>query len=419
MDFIESLFAVNNYPVTPEMRQAIKECLDLLREKPDDARTLTSFIHYINYIDPETKRPVFRQRLADYLWDGGKFGKIFDSRTSDISLDTRFLAIEMEALMNRGPGAVVPALVYLFNVVEKMFTGSLTMLVLDEAWLFLKNETFADKITEWLKVLRKKNVFVVFATQDVADAFNSPLRTTIIQQCVTKIYLADPSALTAGMFPVYSGFGLTDSVIALIAASEMKRDYFYTSPLGRRKFQLDLGPLTLALVGAPRHALLDSLVAERGAGVPLCKPLLGALRVGYERYIAAGAPDDAARERALKEEAALQRRERFSWDKPAAPLPPENAAGDSSAAGASKAALLLDAAESLSRGKKGAGRAAEAAAASLGVSAATLYQARRLLKSGDAALLARVRSGELSVKKACSLLTPDADAPLVAEQAAS
>jgi type IV secretion system protein VirB4 len=70
----------------------------------------------------------------------------------------------MEELMNRGPGCVVPALLYLFTLVEKMFDGRLTLLVLDEAWLFLKNPLFAEKITEWLKVLRKKNVFVVFAT---------------------------------------------------------------------------------------------------------------------------------------------------------------------------------------------------------------------------------------------------------------
>jgi type IV secretion system protein VirB4 len=159
--------------------------------------------HYVNYLDPESRRPVFKDMLGDYLWSGGKYGKIFDSRASGLSLDTRFLAIEMEDLMNRGPGCVVPALVYLFNLIEKKFDGRLSPLVLDEAWLFLKNKTFSEKIAEWLKVLRKKNVFVVFATQDVADVAASPLKTTIIQQCLTKIYLADPAAMTDHLMEVY------------------------------------------------------------------------------------------------------------------------------------------------------------------------------------------------------------------------
>ncbi|MDR0457057.1 MAG: hypothetical protein LBH20_10295 [Treponema sp.] len=120
--------------------------------------------------------------------------------------------------------------------------ADVALLVLDEAWLFLKNETFADKIAEWLKVLRKKNVYVVFATQDVADVAKSPLKTTIMQQCLTKIYLADPSAQTPVMRDVYLSFELSDSEISLITNARMKRDYFYTSPAGRRLFQLDLGP---------------------------------------------------------------------------------------------------------------------------------------------------------------------------------
>jgi hypothetical protein len=65
MDFIESLFQVNGYPVTPPVRNAVKESLELLRDKPPGARTITSFVHYANYVDPETKRNTFKELLAD------------------------------------------------------------------------------------------------------------------------------------------------------------------------------------------------------------------------------------------------------------------------------------------------------------------------------------------------------------------
>jgi type IV secretion system protein VirB4 len=156
IDFIEACITVNGTKVTPLMSAAIKESLEQLRGKPASARTITGFLQYVNYQDPNTRKPVMKELLGDYLIAGGKYGKIFDAAASDISLDTRFLAIEMEALMSRGEGCVVPALVYLFNLVEKNFDGRLALLILNEAWLFLKNETFADKIAEWLKVLRKK-----------------------------------------------------------------------------------------------------------------------------------------------------------------------------------------------------------------------------------------------------------------------
>ena len=101
-----------------------------------------------------------------------------------------------------GPGAaaIVPALFYLFRRVEQQFTGAPTLLILDEAWLFLTHPVFAQRLQSWLKTLRKKNVFVIFATQEVADASrNSALQSTILSACPTKIFLADPEAMTPAM----------------------------------------------------------------------------------------------------------------------------------------------------------------------------------------------------------------------------
>ena len=218
------------------------------------------------------------------------------------------------------------------------------------------------------------------------------------------------------MMPVYRGFGLTDSEIAVIAGSVMKRDYFYTSPLGRRKFQLDLGPLTLAMIGAPNHKLLDSLAEQYGVGVPLCKQIFDAQHIGYEHYITGNAPDDSCVVHISQSD--TQSSGRHNAAQP--PLEIQADAKDN----VTKAALILDAAAALPerKSKSGHGRAALLAAETLGVSAATLYQARRLLKSGDQTLIDRVRSGGLSVKKACALLKRDAvdtEMPEEMEQAAS
>jgi hypothetical protein len=309
----------------------------------------------------------------------------------------------MEALMNRGEGCIVPALVYLFNLVDKKFDGRLTLLILDEAWLFLKNKTFSEKIAEWLKVLRKKNVFVVFAAQEVADVEKSPLKTTIVQQCLTKIYLADPNALTNAMRPVYSAFGLTGTEIAFIQSAEMKKDYFYTSPLGRRMFQLDLGKLTLSLIGAPRHELLDKLAAEKGNGVPLSRDILAAAGVDYQRLLRHDAPVDKEGGSAAKPAflpvfvpPELPETSKFSGESHTKTS--SSAASDS---GAIDASIIFDAVASIpERRKKGEGRAADLLAKQLGVSPATIYQALMIVKNGDSELIELVKKGEIGLKKA-------------------
>jgi type IV secretion system protein TrbE len=116
----------------------------------------------------------------------------------------------------------------------------------------------------WLKTLRKKNVYVVFATQEVADAAQSPITATIVSACHTKIYLPDDEALTPALMRAYQDFGLTETEIAILAAAQKKRDYYYRSVKGRRLFRLDLGPVGLAFAGMSSpddHKFLDHIVA--------------------------------------------------------------------------------------------------------------------------------------------------------------
>ena len=63
------------------------------------------------------------------------------------------------------------------------------MVVLDEAWALIDNAVFAPRIKDWLKVLRKLNAFVIFATQSVEDASKSDISDTLIQQTATQIFL--------------------------------------------------------------------------------------------------------------------------------------------------------------------------------------------------------------------------------------
>jgi type IV secretion system protein VirB4 len=128
----------------------------------------------------------------------------------------------------------------------------------------LSHPIFARRLQAWLKTLRKKNVYVVFATQEVTDASSSPITATIVSACHTKIYLADDEAMTPAITRAYLDFGLTEAEIRILGEAQKKRDYYCRSVKGRRLFQLDLGPVALAFAGMSSpddQRFLDELVA--------------------------------------------------------------------------------------------------------------------------------------------------------------
>ena len=169
----------------------------------------------------------------------------------------------MEDLLH-ARSVVLPVLTYLFHRLEAQFDGHPTLLVLDEAWVFLDDPVFASRIREWLKTLRKKNVGVVFATQSLADIQRSTIAPAIVESCPTRIFLPSPQAVEPQLRPIYEGFGLNARQIEMIARATPKRDYYVQSARGNRLFDLGLGPIALAFVAAssPRdHAMIDTALA--------------------------------------------------------------------------------------------------------------------------------------------------------------
>ncbi|MBN0002225.1 DUF853 family protein, partial [Pseudomonas aeruginosa] len=103
--------------------------------------------------------------------------------------------------------AVMAVLHYLFARFDERFDGAPTLLILDEAWLFLDDPVFAARIRQWLKTLRKKNVSVIFATQSLADIKDSSIAPAIIESCASRIFLPNPQATEPQIRTIYEGFG--------------------------------------------------------------------------------------------------------------------------------------------------------------------------------------------------------------------
>ena len=260
-DWIAALLRHEEVALTPEVKDAVWSALGSLASAPRSERTLTGLSVLLQ------SNPL-RQALAPYTLNG-PFGRLLDAEEERLGLAT-VQAFEMEELMHTR-SAVLPTLTYLFHRLEDRFTGAPTLLVLDEAWVFLDDPVFAGRIREWLKTLRKKNVSVLFATQSLADIQRSSIAPALIESCPTRIFLPSPQAMEPQLKSVYGGFGLNDRQIDILAHARAKREYYYQSRLGCRLFDLGLGPVALAFASASTpedQRAIDEVISTEACATP-------------------------------------------------------------------------------------------------------------------------------------------------------
>lgn len=243
VEWVENLCELQGVTMTPEYRKEIFRAVQQLAESTDSAahRTITNLV--ISLQDQTLRDAVQQYTLS------GVAGRLLDAESDSLQEDV-FQVFEMEHLLNRGDRIVLPTLAYLFHRLEQRFDGSPTLLILDEAWILLGHPVFKAKIREWLKVLRKRNVSVIFATQSLSDLSRSGIADVIFESCPSKILLANAEAGTDALRPLYQAIGLNDRQIQIISTMTPKRSYYHLHPEGRRLFDLGLTPPELAFVGA-------------------------------------------------------------------------------------------------------------------------------------------------------------------------
>jgi type IV secretion system protein TrbE len=254
VDYVESLCALGGTTITAKHRNTINQAVRMLRSSP--TRSLTELV---TSIQDES----LREALKHYTLDGA-VGELLDAETDSLK-SSRFMVFEMEALMNGGESGnkgLVAVLLYLFRQIEKQLDGSPTLILLDEAWVYLDHPLFRDKIRDWLKTMRRKNASVVLATQSISDVIKSPIRDVVLESCPTKILLPNAEAGNENSRPFYTQLGLNARENTIVQTAIPKRQYYITSPLGRRLIGLGIGGVAMSFVGV-------SSVEQRNAAIQL------------------------------------------------------------------------------------------------------------------------------------------------------
>ncbi len=189
IEFLKTLVAEDEKPLPAHEVDRIKEAVDGNYKLPFEQRRLRNIAPFMGIGGPGT----LSGRLE--MWHSiGSHAKLFDNAQDVIDFSSaRTFGIEMANIL-QDKQSIGPVLLYLFHRIQQSLDGSPTMIVLDEAWALIDNPIFAPKIRDWLKVLRKLNTFVVFATQSVEDAAKSDISDTLVQQTATQIFLPNIKA---------------------------------------------------------------------------------------------------------------------------------------------------------------------------------------------------------------------------------
>lgn len=238
---------VRLYGVEPTPRQLnrIKDALSEMVTK--SSRTMSDFL---TFLQDESLKEIFENYTTS---EKTGIGKIFDGKNQSLELN-RFTVFEMDGLFRiNNKKYIYPLIKYLFKlIIDKVKIGNNpSLIILDEAWKFLDTPVFENEIQEWLRELRKYNCSVVFATQNLAETFESNINKTILQECHTKVMLPNENVANPVIRNYYVSMGFNDNEIEnMIRRATPKKHYYIAKGNDRRlvDLALDLRPLLFALI---------------------------------------------------------------------------------------------------------------------------------------------------------------------------
>ena len=172
-----------------------------------EQRTLSTFSQIIGEL---------KERLHRWTKEG-QYGFLFDNVEDTLSF-SKFQTFNF-AGWGDAPEVLEPLLFYVLHrasneIANPAKLATFKTFLLDEAWLFIKNETIRSYIVAAQKTWRKHNAAMILATQSIKELEESGMLAIVAESCPTKIFLANPEMNRQ----VYrEAFHLNDTEIDIIA----------------------------------------------------------------------------------------------------------------------------------------------------------------------------------------------------------
>ncbi|MBO6259162.1 MAG: hypothetical protein J6M93_07510 [Succinivibrio sp.] len=247
-DYIETLCRLNGLEVVPLLRQEITGALTKLRDLKN--RTLSD-LHLL------VSDRSLKQVLATYLCSEGSPGLLDGS--SNPPLDSPLTVFECAEFFSKDERTTVPVLKQLFNLIGRALTGAPAAIILDEAWMMLKNRFFAEELLSWFKTLRKHNAFVIMATQSLSDSVSSGLYLNLLDCAKTRLFLPNADAGSELERQLYLEAGLDEKQIEQIENGRPKQDYYLLRSGHFNGLNLELSEEELLLLGKCTRGAVEEI----------------------------------------------------------------------------------------------------------------------------------------------------------------
>lgn len=219
------------------------------------AADLRPELHNLSTVASGLPAPL-RLRIQPWL-RGQEKGHFFDNDADSFDLGT-YSCIEMGALLERDPTTAMAVLDYaVHRITEALADGSVspTLIYIEEVWFMLKNPRFEAIIENWLRVLRKKNAVLWFATQSLSELAGSEISAAIINSIPTKIFLPNEEVRSDLNYDLYTrSFGLNDAQVEQIQRGVRKRNYLMYQGSISRMVWAQFDPTILACLRSDGRA---------------------------------------------------------------------------------------------------------------------------------------------------------------------
>jgi type IV secretion system protein TrbE len=213
----------------------------------DEKRKLWDAIERIYLLDPPLRTisnlanivGSLKNRLHRWTREG-QYGFLFDNVTDSLTF-SRFQTFNFKG-WDDAPEVLETLLFYVLHrasaeICDPKNLATFKMFLMDEAWLFMRNDTIRKYIVQAQKTWRKHNGAMILATQSLKELQDSDLLPIVSESCPTKIFLANPEMDRK----VYQeAFHLNDTELELIAGLVPPGQMLIRKAQSSKKVQLNV-----------------------------------------------------------------------------------------------------------------------------------------------------------------------------------
>jgi type IV secretion system protein VirB4 len=250
-------------PLLPNDERAIAEAVRAVAQLPRHLRRFSTLRQNL----PKTGENSLHERLGRWC-QGGALGWVFDradDRLGDLEAAS-IIGFDTTEFLNL-PEVRTPVMLALLQRMEELVDGQRLIYVISEFWKALDHEIFSDFAKQKQKTIRKQNGLGIFDTQSPSDVLRHPIGRTMVEQSVTKIFLANSEAVRE---EYVEGFGLSEAEYEIVRSLSAQGGRRFLVKQGHRSAlcELDLAGLedfiTVLSATTDNIALLDDLRAQLG-----------------------------------------------------------------------------------------------------------------------------------------------------------